>query len=106
MRGFKENSLGPLGSDGAVIGGDTLLCEKNQLDYLVTDSFSTHTFIDLGNVYLRHESFDLADIRSSTGLGFQYLSPIGPIGFDVGYPLDRQPDESVYRIHFSVGSAF
>ena len=106
VRGFKENSLGPLGSDGAVIGGDTLLCEKNQLDYLVTDSFSTHTFIDLGNVYLRHESFDLADIRSSTGLGFQYLSPIGPIGFDVGYPLDRQPDESVYRIHFSVGSAF
>jgi outer membrane protein insertion porin family len=106
VRGFKENSLGPLGTDGAVIGGDTLLCEKNQLDYLVTDSFSTHTFIDLGNVYLRHESFDLADIRSSTGLGFQYLSPIGPIGFDVGYPLDRQPDESVYRIHFSVGSAF
>lgn len=106
VRGFKENSLGPEGSDGAVIGGDTLLCEKNQFQYLVTDSLSTHTFIDVGNVFLRHESFDLADLRSSTGFGFQYISPIGPIGFDVGYPLDRQPNESVYRIHFSVGSAF
>jgi outer membrane protein insertion porin family len=106
VRGFKENSLGPEGSDGAVIGGDTLLCEKNQFQYLVTDSLSTHTFIDIGNVFLRHESFDLADLRSSTGFGFQYISPIGPIGFDVGYPLDRQPNESVYRIHFSVGSTF
>ena len=106
VRGFKENSLGPEGSDGAVIGGDTLLCEKNQFQYLVTDSLSTHTFIDVGNVFLRHESFNLADLRSSTGFGFQYISPIGPIGFDVGYPLDRQPNESVYRIHFSVGSAF
>ena len=106
VRGFKENSLGPKGSDGAVIGGDTLLMEKNQFQYLVTDSLSTHTFIDIGNVYLRHESFNLADLRTSTGAGFQYISPIGPIGFDIGYPLDRQPGESVYRIHFSVGSTF
>jgi len=106
VRGFKENSLGPLGYNGAVIGGDTLLMEKNQFQYLVTDSLSTHTFIDIGNVYLRHESFDLANLRSSTGFGFQYISPIGPIGFDVGYPLDRQPNEDVYRIHFSVGSTF
>ena len=106
VRGFKENSLGPLGYNGAVIGGDTLLLEKNQFQYLVTDSFSTHTFVDIGNVYLRHESFDLADLRSSTGFGFQYISPIGPIGFDVGYPLDRKPNEDVYRIHFSVGSTF
>ncbi|MEY4670118.1 MAG: hypothetical protein RL518_2817 [Pseudomonadota bacterium] len=106
VRGFKENSLGPLGDNGAVIGGDTLLMEKNQFQYLVTESFSTHTFIDIGNVYLRHESFDLANLRSSTGFGFQYISPIGPIGFDVGYPLDRQPNEDVYRIHFSVGSTF
>jgi outer membrane protein insertion porin family len=106
VRGFKENSLGPLGDNGAVIGGDTLLMEKNQFQYLVTDSFSTHTFVDIGNVFLRHESFDLADLRSSTGFGFQYISPIGPIGFDVGYPLDRKPNEDVYRIHFSVGSTF
>ena len=106
VSGFKENSLGPLGDNCAVIGGDTLLMEKNQFQYLVTDSFSTHTFVDVGNVFLRHESFDLANLRSSTGFGFQYISPIGPIGFDVGYPLDRQPNEDVYRIHFSVGSTF
>jgi len=106
VRGFRENSLGPRGSDEAVIGGDTVLSEKNQLQYLVTDSLSTHLFLDLGNVFLRHESLKLSDIRSGTGAGFQYLSPIGPIGFDVGHPLDRQRGESNLQFHFSVGSAF
>ncbi len=106
VRGFKENSLGPKGSDGAVIGGDTLVNEKNQLQYLLTDSISSHVFMDIGTVYLRHQSMRLSDLRYSTGVGFQYLSPIGPIGFDVGHPLDRQEGEDNFRFHFSVGSAF
>jgi outer membrane protein insertion porin family len=106
VRGFRENSLGPRGSDGAVIGGDTMLASKTELQYLVADSFSTHVFLDAGNVFLRHEDFDLADIRTSTGIGFQYLSPIGPIGFDVGHPLDERSGEPSVRLHFSVGSLF
>lgn len=106
VRGFRENSLGPRGSDGAVIGGDTMLASKTELQYLVADSFSTHIFLDAGNIFLRHEDFDLADIRTSTGIGFQYLSPIGPIGFDVGHPLDERSGEPSVRLHFSVGSMF
>lgn len=106
VRGFKENSLGPEGDDGAVIGGDTLLNQRNQFQYLVNDSFSTHLFLDVGTVWLRHEDFRLSDMRSGTGVGFQYLSPIGPIGFDVGHPLDRQNGEDNFRVHFSVGSPF
>jgi outer membrane protein insertion porin family len=106
VRGFRENSLGPLGSDGAVIGGDTMLNGKNQFQYLVADSFSTHTFFDWGTVWLRHREFDLSAIRTSVGIGFQYRSPIGPIGLDVGYPLKLYEGEPSYRVHFSVGSMF
>ncbi len=106
VRGFRENSLGPQGSEGAVIGGDTMLASKAELQYLVVDSFSTHVFFDAGNVFLRHEDFDLADVRTSTGIGFQYLSPIGPIGFDVGHPLAERSGEPSVRLHFSVGSMF
>ncbi len=106
VRGFRENSLGPLGSDGAVIGGDTMLNGKNQLQYLVADSFSTHTFFDWGTVWLRHREFDLSAIRTSVGLGFQYLSPIGPIGFDIGHPLKLYDGEPSVRVHFNVGSMF
>jgi outer membrane protein insertion porin family len=106
VRGFRENSLGPQGDYGAVIGGDTLLAGKSQLQYLVVDSLSTHLFLDSGNVFLRERSFSLGDLRYSTGIGFRYLSPIGPIGFDLGHPLDRQSGESSVRLHFSVGSSF
>jgi outer membrane protein insertion porin family len=106
VRGFRENSLGPRGDEGSVIGGDTLLGGKSELQYLVADSFSTHVFLDAGNVFLRERSFSLGDIRTSTGVGFQYLSPIGPIGFDVGHPLDEKSGEPSVRVHFSVGSAF
>jgi outer membrane protein insertion porin family len=106
VRGFRENSLGPRGENGAVIGGDTMLAGKSQLQYLVVDSLSTHLFLDTGNVFLRERSFSLGDLRYSTGVGFRYLSPIGPIGFDVGHPLDRMNGEAALRLHFSVGSTF
>lgn len=106
VRGFRENSLGPRGADGAVLGGDSMLAAKAQFQYLADDSIRTHIFFDAGNVFLRHTDFDLRDLRTSVGVGFQYLSPIGPIGFDVGRPLDEKPGEPSVRIHFSVGSSF
>lgn len=106
VRGFRENSLGPRGENGAVIGGDTMVTGKSQIQYLVVDSLSTHLFLDAGNVFLRERSFSLGDLRYSTGVGFRYLSPIGPIGFDLGHPLDRMNGEAALRLHFSVGSTF
>lgn len=106
VRGFRENSLGPRGDDGAVIGGDTLIAGKTQLQYLADESLSTHIFFDFGNVFLRDYEFNPFDLRTSVGVGFQYLSPIGPIGFDVGSPLDERSGEPSVRVHFSVGSSF
>jgi outer membrane protein insertion porin family len=106
IRGFRQNALGPRGSDGAIIGGDTLLGGNTQFQYLVADTISTHIFFDFGNVFLREMSSSLTDLRTSTGVGFRYLSPIGPIGFDVGAPLDEREGEPSVRIHFSVGSTF
>jgi outer membrane protein insertion porin family len=83
-----------------------MLAAKTQFQYLADDALSTHLFLDAGNVWLRHSDFDLADIRRSIGVGFQYLSPIGPIGFDVGHPLDEKSGEPSVRLHFSVGSMF
>ncbi len=106
VRGFRENSLGPRGSDGAVIGGDRMISGKTQLQYLAADSLSTHIFFDFGNVFLQNPVFARDDLRTSIGIGFQYLSPIGPIGFDVGHPLKERSGEPSVRVHFSVGSMF
>lgn len=106
VRGFRENSLGPRGVDGNVIGGDFMLVNNLELRYRVTETIQLHTFFDSGNVFLRDTSVDLDDLRHSVGLGFRYISPIGPVGFDLGRPIDEQVGEPSVRLHFSVGSRF
>ena len=106
IRGFRENSLGPRGANGAVIGGDLLFASNNELRYFPSDAFSLHTFIDAGTVYLQDEPILWEDLRLSTGVGFRYISPIGPIGFDLGFPLDEQRGEPSSRLHFAIGSNF
>ena len=106
VRGFRENSLGPRGELGSVLGGDLLLASNLELRYHPTEHLSLHTFVDAGTVFLRSQGVNAGDIRKSSGLGFRYLSPIGPIGFDLGFPLDEKPGEPSMRLHFVIGSQF
>lgn len=106
VRGFRENSLGPRGDAGAILGGDLMVMGNFELRYLLAESISTHIFLDGGSVFLRSRDISLGDLRWSTGIGARYLSPIGPIGFDVGHPLDEEEGEPSLRFHFAIGSAF
>jgi outer membrane protein assembly factor BamA len=106
VRGFRENSLGPRGTAGSVIGGDTTVSGSGELRYSFSDFAEAHLFLDMGNVFLRDRSFSLDDLRYATGVGVRYLSPLGPIGFDVAHPIDEQPGEPSVRVHFVIGSNF
>jgi outer membrane protein insertion porin family len=56
--------------------------------------------------------FDFKSLRRSVGFGFRWQSPIGPLRFEWGFPLDRQPatalragDDPVV-FEFNVGNSF
>jgi outer membrane protein insertion porin family len=106
VRGFRENSLGPLGSAGSVIGGDMLAMASMQLQYRAAERTSLHVFVDMGNVFLRRLNPSPFDLRESAGLGLQLLSPIGPVGFDLGFPMHPENNEPRSRFHFTIGSNF
>ncbi|MCG8422457.1 MAG: outer membrane protein assembly factor BamA [Proteobacteria bacterium] len=48
----------------------------------------------------------LSGIRSSVGFGFRWFSPIGPLRFEWGIPLDRQEDEEPLVFEFTIGNFF
>ncbi|RMH44206.1 MAG: outer membrane protein assembly factor BamA [Deltaproteobacteria bacterium] len=55
--------------------------------------------------------FDFPDsiihgIRRSAGFGFRWISPIGPLRFEWGIPLDRLPDEEPLVFEFTIGNFF
>jgi outer membrane protein assembly complex protein YaeT len=106
IRGFRENSLGPLGEDGAIIGGDLKIANNFEIRYKFFDSLTILSFLDVGSVFLKDRSVDAEDLRESAGAGIRYHSPVGPIGFDVGFPLDRRQNEPSWRAHFRIGAFF
>jgi len=46
-------------------------------------------------------------LRTSAGFGFRWHSPLGPLRFEWGYPLNpRRPYEDTVEFQFTVGNAF
>jgi len=70
------------------------------------DPVAAVLFYDAGNLYWRIEDFDAAKLRHSAGLGLRVRTPAGPLRLEYGWKLDRQPDESRGRLHFSIGIPF
>lgn len=63
-------------------------------------------FFDAGNVYEDSEEWDIGDLKKAVGLGFRWLSPMGPLRLEWGYNLDPDPDEDRGVWDFSIGGAF
>jgi outer membrane protein insertion porin family len=62
-------------------------------------------FFDAGGT-MPESDWDLQAIRYSTGFGFRWFSPLGPLRFEWGIPLDRKPGEEAILFDFSIGAPF
>lgn len=60
-------------------------------------------FYDIGEAEddLRDEA-----LRQDVGFGFRWFSPIGPLRFEWGFPINRQPGERAMNFQFAIGSPF
>ncbi len=106
VRGFELNRLGPLDSNGNPIGGNSLIEGSVELRFLLFGEFAGALFVDFGNVFIPSFTYPLDDLRYSVGPGIRYLTPVGPLRFDVGFIINREEGENVSRIDFSIGQAF
>lgn len=114
LRGWGRYEVSPLNSVGSPIGGLSSLELSSELRFPIRGKLTGVTFIDAGNVWEESWRFPLPELRYDAGTGLRYLTPIGPIRFDVGWQLrkidglmiDGEPEKRHWRMHFSVGQAF
>jgi translocation and assembly module TamA len=105
VRGFETDGLGPVDAFGDQVGGEAVLVINQELRLQGTSTLGAAIFYDVGNVYAQVQDFNLS-LRQSLGVGLRYQSPIGLLRFDVGFPLNRRPEERRYQIWFGLGQAF
>ncbi|MEQ1802362.1 MAG: autotransporter assembly complex family protein [Gammaproteobacteria bacterium] len=98
VRGYDYKSLGPTDDEGNVIGGSDTLVGSIEYDQRVFGNWSVAAFVDMGNAF---DSFKDLSLKTGVGAGIRWYSPLGPIRFDVGVPLDDAPDS--FRIHITLG---
>ena len=113
LRGFGWRDISPKKNNKngyeTKIGGDKFIQINAELKHPLLKDQGLYgvVFYDTGNVYDNDENLDLADLRKSTGLGFRWYSPIGPLRLEYGYRLDtKEGEEKGGRWEFTMGGAF
>ncbi len=106
VRGWGNSELGPK-LDGEPIGGYSLFLGSVEARYAIVGSLGLAAFADAGNVWAPAFTYRLDDLAYSIGAGVRLKTPIGPVRFDVAWPMTdaRDTDENTQYI-LSIGQAF
>jgi len=115
VRGFAENSIGPkwtaadsVGVDleGKPKGGNVMLLGNLEIRRPLFWRIGGTAFVDAGNIFNRIADFRINKIVSSTGIGLQFFTPVGPINFEYAFVLQKQLDLAEGSYHLTILYAF
>jgi outer membrane protein insertion porin family len=119
LRGYEEFSITPNGFDPSAGGstaasvnafGGSYAAFTVEAGARVSQSLYFSTFLDAGNVYRTAAQYNPRRLFRGAGFGVAVLSPLGPIGIDLGYGFDRvtstgKPNPG-WKLHFKLGNFF
>jgi outer membrane protein insertion porin family len=129
VRGFEDGSLGPRDSLGNPYGGDAGVAAQLEAIIPLPEKFQTSArlslFVDAGQSYYLGDTrfrnrrgdradydFDFGELRVSTGIAIEWLSPMGLFRFSYAMPLRYQKQtrrefgDELDPFQFTVGKAF
>ena len=112
LRGFESGRVGPKDGDD-FIGGNyaaainfsstipQILENSENIEFLV--------FLDAANVwgvdYFNGED-EGSEIRSSFGIGIDWLTPVGPLSFTLAEPITKSDTDKTESFRFNLGTTF
>jgi outer membrane protein insertion porin family len=129
IRGYRLYSISPVAAVGNTanpdsalrllqVGGNKQLVLNFELEYPILEKMGIRAvvFLDMGNAFTPGAYTDPAvsfSLYKSVGFGFRWFSPIGPLRFEWGFPLNRRrsPVTGAYLdapvdFQFTIGSFF
>tara|TARA_B100000886_G_C20425428_1_gene493735 strand:- start:3673 stop:5862 length:2190 start_codon:yes stop_codon:yes gene_type:complete len=112
LRGFESGKIGPVDNEDHVGGNYAAsLNFQTNLPFLFSSfqSIDFNYFVDAGSVWGVDYSNSVGDsshIRSSTGFGLEWFSPIGPFTFTLAQPLTKIDTDATQSFQFNIGTTF
>lgn len=87
-------------------GGELFTLGKAELRVPAAKAVDLGVFFEAGNLWADRTSFEALRLRYAVGAGLRYVTPVGPLAFDVGFNLDRDVaiNEPQAQFHFSIGA--
>ncbi len=112
LRGFEAGKIGP--KDGADFVGGNYLASFNTsvtLPFLFPtyDGVDFRLFFDAANVWHVDYSNTVDQsntVRSSTGVGLNLRTPVGPLSFSLSQPITKADGDVTETIRFNIGTTF
>jgi len=111
VRGYEDNEINTLvtGEDVSEARVDDkayMAVIKIEPRFFLSDTSMFGVFYDAGRVFV--DEYDTSKLKSSVGITFKYLTPVGSLDFDYGIKLLRKNDDgdrfdSPGRLHVSIG---
>lgn len=106
VRGYRQDIIGPLDSQGDPVGGRSALELGAEVRTPLYGPVRGALFVEAGAV-----SEDIAPtfdegMQFAAGFGVRYISPAGPIRLDIAFPLNARPEDDPLQFYISIGQAW
>ena len=112
LRGFEKGKIGPI-ENSDYIGGNyvgALNLSTNLPGIFPTiENIDFSYFIDFANAWGVDYNSSIEDsfkIRSSTGVGLDVLTPVGPLSFSLSQPITKHSTDKTETFRFNLGTTF
>ena len=112
LRGFEVGKVGP--KDGLEYVGGNYLTAVNLSSSLprvlaTQENIDFRIFFDAANVWHVDYSDSIKDsnmIRTSTGIGIDWFTPVGPLNFSLSQALTKESTDKTETFRFNLGTTF
>ena len=118
LRGYDEFSITPSGFNPSASQtqaerasfGNAFYSSSAEMGLRLTSQLYIDAFYDAGNLWDRPSDFDPTRLFRGAGFGGAIITPLGPLGLDLGYGFDRVDAAGNkapgWKVHFKFGQLF
>lgn len=106
VRGYALRRIGPISPANQPLGGLDLIETSIELRRHLFWKVAGSAFFDCGQVAEQPFRVPIGNLQCGYGPGVSFISPVGPITMDLGFPTRKPPTDNFWQVYFSIGQYF